>query len=156
MRDLVPFGILPLTGEADSLSMRILCDLTTDGRRIVAEAYGLKEDGFADGWNDGVGSCLLPRDGWQIVAVIALVKNYHTVLICENCIVALSDNEEIVHAEWQSEEDGGLVMTEPYKIANSERETVVDCPTWMWGDIKRVVKGCTNTRNTHQMSGRVE
>ena len=38
--DLEQFGIVPLTGEACPLSMRILCDLTPRGERIVSAVLG--------------------------------------------------------------------------------------------------------------------
>jgi hypothetical protein len=41
LRDLEQFGIIALTGEADALNYRILCDLTEQGRSLVAEAFRL-------------------------------------------------------------------------------------------------------------------
>ena len=39
-QDLEPYGIIPLTGEADSLSFRLLCDLTPIGESIVGRMLG--------------------------------------------------------------------------------------------------------------------
>jgi len=41
MRDLEQFGIYPLTGEADNLSYRILCDLDMRGYRLLCEVFGM-------------------------------------------------------------------------------------------------------------------
>ena len=42
-----------MTGEADALSYRILCDLTRTGRDLVCEAYGIRPEGLAENWNCG-------------------------------------------------------------------------------------------------------
>ena len=67
-RDLEQFGICALTGEACSHAMRLLCDVTADGKRIVESFLGGRVE-IAEGsnWNsrcssgDHVGSVLLPR-----------------------------------------------------------------------------------------------
>ena len=53
LRSLERYGVVCLTGEADNLSYRILCDLTRKGADILAECYGLNPDGFLPSWNPG-------------------------------------------------------------------------------------------------------
>lgn len=60
LNDLHQFGVMPLTGEADALSLRVLCDLTEAGCAVVREALGLHSDaGFAGPWGGGFKSILL-------------------------------------------------------------------------------------------------
>jgi hypothetical protein len=76
--DLRPFGIDVLTGEACRVGTRILCDLTPEGRRIVADLLGVPDhpDGFGVSWNGGKAdsSILLPRDLWHDLAVWCLLS----------------------------------------------------------------------------------
>lgn len=83
LRDLEPFGIIPLTGEADALSFRILCDLTVQGCGIVREAFGMESDaGFAENWNSsGVKSIMLSNDIVPTLAIIALYQRGLTVVV---------------------------------------------------------------------------
>ena len=57
LRDLRPFGIDILTGEADALSYRLLCDLNKRGVDIICEALGLTEQAFHDNYNSSNGAC---------------------------------------------------------------------------------------------------
>jgi hypothetical protein len=41
--DLEKFGIVPLTGEACALSLRILCDLTARGQRLIQSLFSLSD-----------------------------------------------------------------------------------------------------------------
>ena len=53
--DLQDYGFTPLTGEACSLGMRILVDMTEQGCELLCECYGLPrvEMQFNDNWNPG-------------------------------------------------------------------------------------------------------
>lgn len=79
LNQLQPYGIELLTGEACALGMRILCDLTRRGRKIVAEAYGLNPTSFADSWNSGskedphVASIMLDHEAYLFLGVFALM-----------------------------------------------------------------------------------
>ena len=44
--DLRQFGIHTLTGEACAVGLRILCDLTPDGVRVIREVFGLPDHDF--------------------------------------------------------------------------------------------------------------
>lgn len=54
--DLTRFGVNPLTGEACSYSMRVLCDLSQSGVELVSTFLGLQHtsDVFATNWNSTV------------------------------------------------------------------------------------------------------
>lgn len=83
LQDLERFGIIPLTGEADALSFRILCDLTSNGKRIVKNCLSLTDTAFHEPWNsrdNQVASCLISLDLVPSLGVIALVLDgAHTV-----------------------------------------------------------------------------
>ena len=85
LRDLERYGVDLLTGEADALSYRILCDLNKAGRDLLCEAYGIRPEGLAENWNSGgekdphVASIMLAHDAWRQIGPIALVKCCHTV-----------------------------------------------------------------------------
>jgi hypothetical protein len=61
-RDLEPFGIDPLTGEACGLMCRILFDVTERGRRILAKAFGVPDLKLAERWNRGTKDVGFPVD----------------------------------------------------------------------------------------------
>ena len=63
--DLKQFGIIPLTGEACTYGLRILCDLTEEGKQAVQAFLGSHQlTGFPGNWNSREGqvaSVMLPR-----------------------------------------------------------------------------------------------
>ncbi len=85
IKDLEPFGIIPLTGESDAHMYRILCDVTLHGKRIVERTLAV-ELKLADEWNSGsrdsphVGSFLLPFEFIPPIAVFCLLMDAD---ICE-------------------------------------------------------------------------
>jgi hypothetical protein len=135
--DLEAFGIIPLTGEACGLMMRLLCDVTEGGRKIVERFLGgtvaIKPGSH---WNGGskddphVGSVLLPRGIFTDLAAFTLcVTGTGTVASCKDgtvmeCDGPLDGDEENI-----------------YRIARYYR---------------RSTDPGTGDRNRHAMSGRVE
>jgi hypothetical protein len=89
--DLEKFGIVPLTGEACGLSMRLLCDITARGKRILQTLFGLQDLAVTltlrPAWNGSVirltggeapeekatHSVMLPADLLRTLAVFCLV-----------------------------------------------------------------------------------
>jgi len=77
--DLESYGINPLTAEACSLAMRILCDLTAGGRAIVERCLGAEIR--SNNWNSGseddpnVASVMLVPEMLQPLAVFALLES---------------------------------------------------------------------------------
>jgi len=51
--DLVPYGIDPLTGEACGLMWRILCDVTTQGKKTLEKCFGIPSLNLPGNWNRG-------------------------------------------------------------------------------------------------------
>lgn len=146
LKDLEQYGICTLTGEADALGYRTLCGLTEAGRDLVAEAYGLKPDGFQDGWNDGVASCMLDRDAWRQIGPIALLTECHTVLLDDRGYFGLQEGETYTPA-WQQEDGMAATFTR-------DGETM----PWPYGEIQRVFSYGSHprsgSRNVHVMRGR--
>lgn len=77
--DLESYGINPLTAEACSLAMRILCDLTAGGQAIVERCLGAEIR--SNNWNSGskddpnVASVMLVPEMLQPLAVFALLES---------------------------------------------------------------------------------
>ncbi len=154
LRDLEGYGIRPLTGEADALSYRALCDLTEEGRALVAETYGVLPSGFPENWNSGaVASCMLPYDAWRHIAPIALTGCCHTVFEVEGgSVFGLEDGEEFEGAPYDFDTEQ---YTGPPRI---KRDGVwMDWPS-CYGTVGRSYSCGSNphvdSRNTHAMSGR--
>lgn len=164
-KDLEQFGIIALTGEADNLSFRILCDLTPHGRMIVAETFGLKEDGFRSNWNSGaVASVMLSQYMISDIAVIAGVLERRIVIRTDTDMVfILEDGDTLTPPVYDRE----FNVVEPYKIALAGTRRSIPWPSHC-GRIIRVFQpsrvgltGSTadarlSTRNMHAMSGRVD
>ena len=80
LQDLEPYGVNLLTGEADRLSFRILCDLNEDGCALVSDYLGQPRDTkYADNWNStvngqpAIGSVMLSADTLWELARFALL-----------------------------------------------------------------------------------
>lgn len=138
-RELEPFGIDPLTGEACGLTCRILFDVTERGRKILAKTLGIPDLNLAEPWNRGtaadphVGSLMLPHEMLTLVSVFALLES--------GCDEA-----------WSYQ--GGVVGFEPGDTRD-RRGLHLD----LYRDrlVRRYAYGGTaGDRNAHQMSGRVE
>lgn len=80
MKQLEPFGIIPLTGESDQHVYRILCDVTAHGKAILQRTLDTTVE-LADAWNYGdkenphVGSFLLPHEFIPCLAAFALLSD---------------------------------------------------------------------------------
>ena len=77
--DLEAHGIDPLTGEACSLGLRILCDLTQKGKSVVEKCLSVEIR--SENWNSGstndphVASIMLTTEMLQPIAVFALLES---------------------------------------------------------------------------------
>lgn len=107
--DLTPFGIKPLTGEACGLGYRLLCDVTEQGRLLLAKLFGTPDFTLAPPWNRGtpehphIGSILLT---WEMVlplGVFALLENgCSEVFLRDRSVVGLQPDEQpAVVEQWQ-------------------------------------------------------
>lgn len=153
-------GIDLLTGEADALSYRILCDLTRRGAELVGQVYGVKQ--FAENWNSGsesdphVGSCMLSHRAYLDIAPVLLTKTCHTVFELDGVVFGLEADEEFQRGEFDWEAGK---YTSPDKVVRqgvaypvaflSRKETVHVDKLYTFGTGPRV-----GDRNVHAMTGR--
>jgi hypothetical protein len=140
LQHLRPYGIDALTGEADALSYRILCDLTEKGKALICRTFGLVDVKFEENWNPGrandpnVAAIMLPIEVFAPLAVFALLgAGFTEVYITKNDSVFAFEPDD--------------VETEAYLKMVEIRRKVVS-PTQRPG----VTVG---DRNVHQMSGRI-
>lgn len=138
IRDLVHYGIDPLTGEACGLGYRILCDVTRAGKRALARCLGLPDIVLPAAWNSGladdphVGSFLLAPELFVPLAVFCLLEAGCEVvyLTQRGCVVGVQAGFDEKDLQVASVLGGGL--------ARSFRSG-----------------GTAGDRNVHEMSGRV-
>jgi hypothetical protein len=70
-----PFGINPLTGEACALMYRILCDITTEGKRVIEKRLSC-ELRPPENWSAGaIGAVMLAPEMFVPIAVFALLES---------------------------------------------------------------------------------
>jgi hypothetical protein len=139
LRDLEPFGIVLLTGEACGLQYRILCDVTTAGKRVVEKCLGLPDTKFANPWNAGtaevpyVGSVMLAPEMLIPLAVFACLEN--------GCAEAYRMDDFVVGIEPGDAPDAAVNVELTYRVKRVRRFSY---------------RGTAGDRNVHQMTGRVE
>ena len=159
MRHLEQFGIKPLTGEADALGFRILCDLDEQGVRVFKECFGIPYSatsreialsqwhGLAENWNSGsIASVMLTgHDVIPLAAIGFYLQGYDVVI-----------SDGFVHAIWESDN---------FKLSEDATHYEINGHCWLsscWGEVRRVIRQKTSdgrivqgTRCVHQMTGRV-
>lgn len=172
MRDLEQFGIKPLTGEADALGFRILCDLDEQGVRVFKECFGMDvppkacRDSFHDyehflklglnvNWNSGsIASVMLTGHDVVPLAIMGFYLQGKNVIVTDHTVYALEAKEDIV-----LDESGDFYNFIDYLHNKQEPRR------WsnrLYGEVRRIIKQKTSdgqivqgTRNVHQMTGRV-
>ena len=79
LTDLERFGIFYLTGEADNLAYRALCDVSQRGKDLLREVYGMDanspETNSETNGEKHVASVMLPYRAWQDIGPISLTFN---------------------------------------------------------------------------------
>lgn len=163
LRHLEQFGIECLTGEADALSLRVLCDVTAQGQKAICAALGIKPEGFNEPWNPGsigskhVGSILLDPWQFQMIAVMCLLNSGcdQVLIFTDGSVWGTEKNEKVVdegHVEGDDLESRWM----PTRMWHR------DGVSFSWPREKewprRIVHNTHNGqyRNEHQMSGRTE
>ena len=79
--DLEKYGIEALTGEACGLSYRLLCDVTSRGKKTLEKALGVAQLGLHESWNHGtaddpsVGSIMLAPESLTLLGVFSLLED---------------------------------------------------------------------------------
>jgi hypothetical protein len=139
-KDLEPYGILPLTGEACGLMYRILCDVTEPGAAIFRKCFGLARGSvLGEAWNRGtaeaphVGSVMLSQESLVPLGIFALLES--------GCTEAYVLNGIVIGLEVDDPPDTLETMCRVYKAECWRR--------FRYG-------GTAGDRNVHQMSGRTE
>lgn len=137
--DLRRFGITFLTGESCGLGMRVLCDLTPQGKDLVEAFLGSTVKVLDDSnWNSGgVGSVLMPH---SILGELACFVLIHT----GNCEIAvrLDDHGGALGFSREEWKDDSTYRLDTLKAAYGRLRTYC-------------AAGTAGTRNVHVMSGRV-
>jgi hypothetical protein len=137
--DLACYGVDALTGEACGLSYRILCDVTEQGKRILAKALGVSDMVLPENWNRGsedaphVGSIMLAPEMLIPIGVFALLETGCT-------------------AVWRVG-NAGLLGVEP----SDEPEQLEAIQRFYGTQLQRsfAYRGTAGDRNQHVMTGRV-
>src|SRR4051812_12611687 len=139
-KDLEPYGIIPLTGEACGLMYRILCDVTEPGASVFRKCFGLaRNSALGEAWNRGsaeaphVGSVMLSQESLVPLGIFALLEN--------GCTEAYLLNGNVIGLEADDPRDTLGMICLAYKAECSRR--------FSYG-------GTAGDRNVHQMSGRTE
>ncbi len=139
-KDLEPYGILPLTGEACGLMYRILFDLTEPGASVFKKCFGLgRNSTLGEAWNRGtadkphVASVMLSQESLVPLGIFALLEN--------GCTEVYVLNGNVIGLEADDPPDTLKTVCRAYKAECSRR--------FSYG-------GTTGARNVHQMSGRTE
>jgi hypothetical protein len=131
LSDLTAIGIEMLTGESDKLGIRLLCDVTEEGKVAVCRALGVNDIQLAPPWNSkGIGSVLPTRDMLELIALVYMVEH------CEDGEIWQEDNGRLTHVPAQ---DLIYIKTLNKIHPNALRHYP-----------------CGPTRNQHQMSRRIE
>jgi hypothetical protein len=134
-RGLDTFGIRCLTGEADKLHFRVLCDLTESGVVHLSEFFGGGIEFLCDNWNSGaVASVMLPRSILEDLALFCAIRNFNDVVKIVNC----RGYESGVYYFEKDEEKATFL------------NSVSDEDSYI------IYEGQKETRNVHVMSGRVQ
>jgi hypothetical protein len=139
--DLQPFGVEALTGEACSLSYRILFDVTEKGRKLIGKCFGIPDMKLGEAWNRGtaeaphVGSIMLSQEMLVPLGIFALLEN--------GCREVYILNGTVVGLEPGDPADTLTTMCRVLKTECSRR--------FSYGG-----PGAVGDRNVHQMSGRID
>jgi hypothetical protein len=143
--DLERFGVLPLTGEACGLAMRVLCDLTQEGCELW-KAF-TNSTPTADAWNrTGVKSIMVPYSMLEELWLFAQIREGKALAVFKGgyarqdekrrhwTAFAIFDQGELENLRLQ-EKLGMFFFARTYKTATHPH--------------------CQDSlRNTHQMTGR--
>lgn len=88
--DLEEYGIIGLTGESDPYGLRMLCDLTDDGRELLREFFGFRKIVPEGNWNhrhNQTGSCVIP---WGLLPDLAAWIFFH---VEKAEVIMINDND---------------------------------------------------------------
>jgi len=156
-QDLERFGIDALTGEACGYAMRVLCDVTAQGKALIERFLGgsivIKPESQ---WNGGtrvdphVGSVLLPYSIFTDLAAFCLLQrapaDEYVVTMYNHGACTMDAERYAMYAQLDARRDA-----DPAEVRNDNRDNRHITRVW-----RRSNQPGTGDRNTHMMSGRVE
>ncbi len=150
-RDMAQFGIEALTGEACAYSMRLLCDVNEQGRRLLLDYLGLPDAtelaipyNSKVGGEPTVGSIMVERR-LEGLAVFALRRAGMKAVVVKRHDADGCNMEEVVGFD-DAEVDSALYYLASLTPRSSDLYVRRDAdPAVTRGD-----------RNVHQMSGRIK
>ena len=151
-RDLEPYGIIMLTGEACGYGYRLLCDLTPNGVEIIRRMFDMPEaPRLRENWNSSsrgeVASIMLAGEMFVPVAIF--------------CLFNAGDGDE--HSRVFTTYDGtvyGVESTDdPQMVENwiacHQGEYCEECRRYgKYGGIKYTYRNSFAPRNRHAFTGR--
>ena len=150
MHDLERFGIEVLTGEADGLSLRLLCDVSPAAVEMLETFWGIQFAPGNNSWNhsgmDGWKSVLIGRNSWTDLARFALVYR-------DGCKVVVYVDYKPEGGGWSSFYIQGFKTKEEFLEWKERADKIYEgnyYTTFASGNARG------GTRNQHYMSGRVD
>jgi hypothetical protein len=145
-------GIICLTGEACVFGLRVLCDVTEQGKKLLETLFSAKLALNLE-WNassEGAGSIMLPYDTFTSIATWALLRDPEVVEVWisehSGCLGITEQDKK----EWDAQEAGAASeqVVEVYRKIYHVRRTVFK-PKNLSAEEAR------EGRNIHQMTGRI-
>lgn len=179
--DLERFGIFYLTGEADNLAYRALCDVSSRGRDLLKEVYGMTADSPPANSNTNgekhVASVMLSYRAWQDIGPIGLTVHRgwqlglgnvgarcHTVFsVKDGTIYGIQSNELFKQAEYDWKADPTRPCNQQPPLLKAAEFSTDNGKTWrLWptcyGELDRMFSQAKSqphvgSRNIHAISG---
>lgn len=119
--NLKDYGIDMLTGEACSFSLRILCDVTEQGKSLLERYFGVDKIDFAPNWNHGsdehpnIGSITIGRHSLNDIRVFCgLSVSAYVMVEASGQVVTLSKEElDYLRADFPSQMEKAIVYYNP-------------------------------------------
>ena len=158
LADLRSLGIILLTGEADGLMFRYLCDLTPNGKRVLCETFGATA--FQENWNssDGqVASAMIPYWAHREIAIVGYALQGRTTILTDKAVFVLEEGDKLDPPEYEDVVDADGQWQGIRKI----RDYRINGDLWpsCYGEVERIFRPRNEhphigTRNVHAMSGR--
>lgn len=180
LRNLERFGIFPLTGEADNLAYRMLCDVSQRGKDLLREVYGMEANSppanIQTNGEKHVASVMLSYRAWQDIGPVGLVissqhidRPYHcchTVFAVDNGTIFGMESQEVFKQavyDWDADpnrsdnEKPPLLAPATYSCDNGN--TWHQWPT-SYGELDRFYSQAheqphIGSKNVHAFSGQV-
>ena len=180
--DLERFGIFYLTGEADNLAYRALCDVSQRGKDLLREVYGMDANSpAANSETNGekhVASVMLSYRAWQDIGPISLTFNRgwqlglgnvgsfcHTVFsVKDGTIYGMQSQELFKQAEYDWNADPNRPMNEKPPLLKLAEYSGDNGNTWRswptcYGELDRIYSQASDqphvgSRNVHAFSSK--